>query len=189
MSTQTSHFSSRTFMTAEELFEMPDDDYRYELVKGGLIKMPPAGGRHGELGMNLGILLGSYVKRHRLGLVCGADTGFILARNPDTVRAPDVAFVSKERISPEGAPTAFWPLAPDLAVEVISPGDRYEEIQEKLSDYFHAGVKLVWIVEPRNRTVSVYRSLTEVCILTEADTLEGEGVVSGFSCAVAEIFD
>lgn len=181
--------STRTFMTAEELFEIPADDYRYELIKGELIKMSPAGGRHGEIAMNLGAILRNYVKRRRLGRVYAAETGFILARNPDTVRAPDVAFILKDRIPPEGAPSAFWPLAPDLAVEVVSPGDRYEEIQEKIADYFHAGTQLVWIVDPRNRTVVVYNSLAGSRIFTESVTIDGGDVIPGFSCSVAEIFE
>jgi Uma2 family endonuclease len=176
-------------MTAEELFEMPDDDYRYELIKGELIKMSPVGGRHAEITVNLSILIGSYVKSRRLGIVCAGEPGFILFRNPDTVRAPDVAFVTKDRIPPEGAPSAFWPLAPDLAVEVVSPGDRYEEIQEKIADYFHAGTQLVWIVDPRNRTVVVYNSLAGSRIYTESGTLDGGDVIPGFSCPVTEIFD
>jgi Uma2 family endonuclease len=187
MSAQASSF--RTFMTAEELFETPGTDYGYELVKGELIRMSPPGGIHGVLTAKLTKLLINYVDLHRLGLVCAGEPGFILFRNPDTVRAPDVAFISKDRIPPEGAPTGYWPFAPDLAVEVVSPGDRYEEIQEKIADYFHSGTRLVWIVEPKNRTVAVYNSLTEARILTESDALEGGNVIPGFSCLVAEIFE
>lgn len=185
MTTQT----FKTFMTAEELLEIPDDDYRYELIKGELIKMSPAGVRHGKLAANLSILLGNYVKPRRLGIVCGAETGFILSQNPDTVRAPDVAFIPKSRIPSEGEPTGFADFAPDLAVEVVSPNDRYEEIQEKIADYFHSGTRLVWIVEPKNHTVAVYNSLAEAQILTKSDTLDGGEVIPGFSCSVAEIFD
>lgn len=185
MSTQV----SKTLMTAEELFKMPDTKYGYELVKGELIKMSPPGGRHSELTANLSALLWNYVKSRRLGMVCTGEPGFILFRDPDTVRAPDVAFISQERIPPEGVPTEFWPLAPDLAVEVISPDDRYSEIQEKLADYFHADTKLVWFVDSSRRTIAIYRSLTEVRILTGSDTLDGGDVIVGFSCSVAEIFE
>lgn len=184
MSTQ----ASKAIMTAEELFKMPDDNYRYELIKGELIKMSPAGARHGKLAMNLGVLLSNYVKPRRLGMVCAAETGFILARNPDTVRAPDAAFISQAHIPLEGEPTGFWPFAPDLAVEVISPDDRYEEIQEKIAVYFSAGTRLVWIVDPENHTVAVYNSLAEARIFTETDPLEGGDVIPGFSCSVTEIF-
>lgn len=187
MSTQTS--SSRTFMTAEELFEMPDDDYRYELIKGELIKMSPSGVKHGKFTAKLATILSNYVNPRQLGIVCGAETGFILARNPDTVRAPDVAFISQERLPPEGEPTGFATFAPDLAVEVVSPSDRYEEIQEKIADYFHAGIRMVWIVDPKNRTVAVHNSLTEARILIGSDILEGGDVIPGFSCSAAEIFD
>src|SRR5262249_49528516 len=119
--------STIPLMTAEDLFQLPDDNYKYELVEGGLIRMLPTGGEHGDVTMNAGFLLKGYVKAHDLGIVCAAETGFILKRNPDTVRAPDASFVAKERIPPGGIPKGYWPLAPDLAVEVISPNDRFDE--------------------------------------------------------------
>jgi|SRR5215218_3860766 len=115
----------RQQVTADELLHMPDDGFRYELVQGELRRMAPAGNVHGRVAMNIGISLGNYVKAHDLGTVYAAETGFRLAEDPDTVRAPDVAFVSRPRVEAVGEAEGFWPEAPDLAVEVASPGDSY----------------------------------------------------------------
>lgn len=174
--------------TAEDLLRMPDDGYRYELVKGELIRMPPAGNIHGNRTMRLGWRLAGHVEANDLGIVFAAETGFRLASDPDTVRAPDIAFVSKRSVEEVGEFEGFWPGAPDLAVEVISPGDSYTEVEEKVEEYLRAGARAVWVVDPRRRTVTMYRSLTEIVILTENDTLDGGDIVPGFSCRVAEIF-
>ena len=175
-------------MTAEELLKLPRGQFRYELVKGELIKMPPAGFDHGVVIMNLGAPLTQHVKTNQLGVVCGAETGFVIERDPDTVRAPDIAFVRRERLPQTGRPKAFWPGAPDLAVEVVSPGDTFEEVEEKVAEWLSAGARLVWVVNPKRRTVTVYRSLTEAAILTENDELDGQEIVPGFRCRVAELF-
>ena len=112
----------------------------------------------------------------------------MLATNPDTVRAPDVAFVTKARVEEAGDFEGFWPGPPDLAVEVISPGDSYTEVEEKVEEYLNAGASAVWVVDPKRRTITVYRSLTEITILTENDTLDGEDIIPGFSCRAAEVF-
>ncbi|MBI3756420.1 MAG: Uma2 family endonuclease [Deltaproteobacteria bacterium] len=176
-------------MTAEELLQLPDDGYRYALVEGGLIRMPPAGGEHGDVTMNAGFLLKGYVKAHKLGVVSAAETGFILQRSPDTVRAPDASFVSKDRIPPDGIPKGYWPFAPDLAVEVVSPNDRFDDVQEKVAQYFVAGTRLVWVVLAKTRTVLVYRSLHDVSSLSVNDELNGVDVLPGFTCRVAELFE
>ena len=174
--------------TASELFEMPDDGFRYELVKGELRRMSPAGGEHGAVVWNLSSLLGPHIKADKLGQGFGAETGFKIAADPDTVRAPDVAFVRRERIPEAGIPKNFWEIAPDLAVEVVSPGDTYDEVDEKVNDWLDAGTRAVWVVNPRKRLVSVYRSVKDVTILTEEDVLDGGDVLPGFSCKVSEIF-
>jgi Uma2 family endonuclease len=174
--------------TADELFAMPDDGFRYELVKGELRKMSPAGGEHGVVVVNATLLLGQYVKTNDLGVCCGAETGFKIASEPDTVRAPDLAFVSRERILESGVPKKFWPGAPDLAVEVVSPGDTYSEVEEKVEQWLGAGTRAVWIVNPRRRSVTVYRSMSDVTRLSDTDELEGGEVVHGFRCKVSEIF-
>src|SRR5215218_1989425 len=144
--------------TASELFGMPDDGFRYELVKGELRKMSPSGWEHGLIVVNVTVLVGRHVKVNNLGACSGAETGFKIASNPDTVRAPDLAFVSRERIPEGDAPKNFLAVAPDLVVEVLSPGDTYTEVEEKVEEWLAAGVRAVWVLNPKRRGVSVYRS-------------------------------
>lgn len=174
--------------TASELFEMPDDGFRYELVKGELRKMSPSGWKHGVVVVNITLLLGQYVKDKKLGVCCGAETGFKIASDPDTVRAPDLSFVSRERIPEGDVPIGFWPGAPDLAVEVLSPGDTRREVEEKVADWLEAGARAVWVINPKQRGVTVYGSTTDVTRLSEGDELGGGDVVPGFRCQVSEIF-
>lgn len=175
-------------MTADELLQMPDDGFRHELVKGELKRMPPTGDEHGRVTMELASPLYQYVKLNNLGRVYAAETGFKLESNPDTVRAPDIAFVSMERIQAAGSIEGYRSGAPDLAVEVISPGNTKREMTEKVKEYFASNARLVWIVSPKLKTVTVYRSLTDIVTLTEKDTLDGGEVVPGFQIPVAEIF-
>jgi Uma2 family endonuclease len=175
-------------MTSAELLAMPDDGYRYELVKGELIKMAPAGYEHGVRTIALTTPLDTHVKAHGLGVVCAAETGFILRQDPDTVRAPDIAFISRERVEKAGAVKSYWIGPPDLTVEVVSPGDTVKEVKEKVTEWIEAGARMVWVVSPKLRTITVYRSLTDVIILTEKDTLDGGDVVPGFQIKVADIF-
>ena len=176
-------------MTAEELFDLPDDDYRYELVEGELIRMAPTGGEHGVLAVRVAYALQAYVQDNDLGIVSGAETGFILRRAPDIVRAPDAAFIAKARIPETGIPKTYWPFAPDLAVEVTSPSDRFSAVQTKIVKYFSAGTRLVWVVEPATRTVYVYRSSHDVQALGEADELSGADVLPGLRYAVKRLFE
>jgi Uma2 family endonuclease len=175
-------------VTADELFTRRKDGFRYELVKGELRKMSPAGSEHGAIIVNITVLLGQHVKSNKLGVCFGAETGFKIATDPDTVRAPDVALVSRGRIPESGIPKKFWSGAPDLAVEVLSPGDSYEEVEEKVEDWLASGARVVWIVNPRRRSVAVYRTMTDVTRLSESDELDGGDVVPGFRCKVAEFF-
>jgi Uma2 family endonuclease len=175
-------------VTADELLRMPDDGFRYELVKGELKRMSPTGDEHGRVTMEMAYALYQFVKLNNLGRVYAAETGFKLGSDPDTVRAPDVAFVSMERIQAAGRIEGYRSGAPDLAVEVLSPGNTKREMAEKVKDYFVAGARSVWVVNPKLKTVMVYRSLTDIITLTEKDTLEGGEVVPGFQIPVAEIF-
>ncbi|HEV7903802.1 MAG TPA: Uma2 family endonuclease [Pyrinomonadaceae bacterium] len=174
--------------TAEELLAMPDDGFRYELVEGELRRMSPAGHNHGRIVMRLAIPLGKFIADHNLGAAYAAETGFKLKSNPDTVRAPDVSFIRRERVEEIGETEGFWPGAPDLAVEVNSPGDRVGEVEEKVQEWLDAGTRLVWVVSPKLRVVTVYRSLTDIVTLTEKDLLDGGEVVPGFQFPVAELF-
>ena len=175
-------------MTADELLDIPDDGFRYELVRGELKRMSPAGDEHGEVGMELAIPLGAHVKKNRLGKLYLAETGFLIQTNPDTVRAPDIAFVRMERIKEIPRAKGYRVGAPDLVVEVNSPNDTVGKVEEKVADWLDAGARLVWVVSPKLKTVTVYRSLTDIITLTEKDTLDGGDVVPGFKIPVAEIF-
>ncbi|WP_420627210.1 Uma2 family endonuclease [Candidatus Leptofilum sp.] len=175
-------------MTIEELAKLPPDQSRGELIQGEFFSMSPAGHSHGIIALNISSQLWLFVKQNKLGNVYAAETGFILARNPDTVRAPDAAFVQQERLSHQPE-TGFFEGAPDLAVEVISPSETVDDVESKVIDYLNAGTQLVWLIYPRTRTVTVYRSLTDIHILTTDDVLEGGTLLPGFSVLVKEIFE
>ncbi len=180
---------TRTLMTAEELLRLPDDGRRYELVAGELIEMAPAGGEHGYVAGQVIHWLGSFRGTAGIkGALFAPGTGFLLARDPDTVRAPDVAYVGPERLVQ--ARVAGYPeLAPDLVVEVISPGDTAEEVHERVMEWLGAGARLVWALYPRPRSVVAHRPGGEARVLQADDTLDAEPVLPGFSCRVAELFD
>jgi Uma2 family endonuclease len=175
-------------MTAEELLRLPRGRFRYELVKGELITMSPAGSEHGVVIMNLAAPLAQHVKANNLGVVFGAETGFKIAENPDTVLAPDIAFICRERIPESGIPKEYWRGAPDLAVEVLSPGDAPRKVEEKVAVWLSAGAKLVWTVNPKRKTVTIHRATKNASTLSENDELDGEDIVPGFRCRVSEIF-
>jgi Uma2 family endonuclease len=175
-------------MTAEELWRLPDDGTRRELVRGELRTMAPAGYEHGKIETKLTWRLAEHVEKSKLGDVVGADTGFVLARDPDLVRAPDAAFVSRARLEQTRASKQFFPGPPDLAIEIVSPSDTLYEIDEKVDDYLAAGTLLVWVVNPRRRTVTVHRPGGQQVVLREADQLTGEDVVPGFACPVGSLF-
>ena len=177
-------------MTADELIRLPmGRGERYELVCGGLRIMSPAGFEHGDVAMNLGERLKAYVRKKRLGKVPAAETGYKLRRNPDTVRAPDVSFVSKARAEKAGKVTGYFPGAPDLAVEVVSPDDKAEEVQEKVREYFKYGTRLVWVIYPRTQEVEVWSSARKSVILSSGDKLNGAEIVPGFTCPIEDLFE
>lgn len=180
--------STRTLMTADELMSLPDDGMRHELIEGEITTMAPAGYQHGKVAAKLLIRVGSFVEDKELGSVYAAETGFRIATDPDTVRAPDLAFVSRDREPEVDAPRGFGRGAPDLAVEVISPDDSYEEVELKVQQWLAAGTRMVWVANPRTRTVAVHTAGAGVAILSDRDALEGGGVLPGFSCRIAEIF-
>ncbi len=150
--------------------------------------MSPAGFKHGAIVARLTGALVPHIEANDLGEVTGAETGFKLASDPDTVRAPDVGFVRRERIPVGELTEKFWPGAPDLAVEVISPNDTLYEVDERVEDYLAAGVRLIWIVNPKKRTVTVYYQNSQPLTLGENDMLDGSDVVPGFQYNVARLF-
>ena len=180
--------ASQQAMTLDELYELPDDELRYELVNGWLVSEPPPGVRHGHTITNLAMLLGAHVRAHKAGVVLSGDTGFILHRSPDTVRAPDIAFVRLERYQALDDKRLAMPGAPDLAIEILSPGDRRGEIHAKVADYLEAGTALVWVVDPDSEQVFSYRSLFEPQCHSGSDTLTAGDLLPGFSIEVDDIF-
>ena len=174
--------------TAEKLALLRHDDARYELVKGELRVMSPAGGRHGRVATKLAQLLANHVDAADLGIVYAAETGFILKRNPDTVRAPDVAFVSKTRAEQIEDETGFIPFAPDLAAEVISPKDLFSAVEEKAFDWLSAGTRLVLLVDPSTRRVHAYRSAGNIIVLCEGEELHADDVVDQWQLQVGSLF-
>ncbi len=178
---------TRTLMTADELLRLPDDGQRHELVAGELRTMPPSGEEHGAVAMTLGADLGHYVRVHGLGRVLGAGTGFLLTIDPDTVRAPDVAFISRGRATTHPVPD-YWPGAPDLVVEVVAASDLYTDVEEKVAMWLEHGTQMVIVVNPCGRTVMVHRSPTQARWLTIKDALDGEDVVPGWTMPVRDLF-
>lgn len=175
-------------MTAEELRGLPGDGWRYALVGGELQRMTPAGFDHGAVVMNVAVPLAQHVWSRRLGVVCGAETGFVLARRPDTVLAPDAAFVRGERVPASGRPAAFWEGAPDLAVEVTSPGDTRLEVAEKVASWLAAGTRVVWVADPRRRTVTIHEPGAAPRRLADPDVLDGAPLFPAFRLPVADVF-
>ena len=171
-----------TDMTVEEFLE--SDLERYEYVKGALMPMPPTSGEHGDISTNLFLFLGPYVHENQLGRVYTSDTGFQIG---DRVLMPDIAFISAARLPDDRR--KMFSIPPDLAVEVVSPTDAQFRVVEKALVYLAAGTRLVWVIEPVAKTVTVYRSETDIKVLTREDTLTGEDVVEGFSCQVSQLFE
>ncbi len=172
--------------TAEQLLQTPGLG-RCELLRGELVLMSPAGSEHGGIAANVAAALVAFVKKNRLGRVFGAETGFQIAHDPDTVRAPDAAFVRAERIG-SALGRGFFQGAPDLAVEVVSPGDRASEVLAKVQDWLDAGSRQVWVIDPQTRTVTVYRSRREISVLEASETLSAEDLLPEFRFPVAELF-
>ncbi len=175
-------------MTAQELSGYRNEPYRQELIAGRLCEMEPTGFLHGHVTSWVGHLLLEHVRAHRLGVVVGAETGFVLARGPDTVRAPDAAFVRAERVAPGSLPETYWPGPPDLALEVLSPNDRQEEVTAKALDWLAAGAQAVVVLDPRRQVATLYRSPSDVRVLGPGDVLDLDPELPGFSVGVAELF-
>jgi len=173
-------------MTASELASLSDDSYRHELSVGLLVAEPLPSHRHDRTRRRLERLLEAFVECHQLGEVFG-EAGYVLARDPDTVRGPDLSFVSRARLSnfDDGR---FFSGAPDLAVEILSPSNRPAEMHAKVADYLTAGARLVWVVDPERRSVTTYRELLAPRVLQLNESLSGEDVLPGLSIALEAIF-
>lgn len=176
--------------TAEDLLRLPTGlGERFELVEGELRTMSPGGSLHGKVAARAALLLGQHVAARHLGEVVGAETGFVLKRNPDTVRAPDAAFIAAVRVPAGGLPETYFDGAPDLAVEVVSPGDTAQDVQSKVTDWLQAGTRMVWVLYPKSRQVFVFRAGGRVDALAADALLDGDDVLPGFACPVRDLFE
>jgi Uma2 family endonuclease len=172
-------------ITADELLAMPNDE-PCELIAGEVVMMTPAGSEHGAIASRIFLLLGSHAATRRQGRVMSAETGFLIARDPDTVRVPDLAFVRRDRQA--DSHKGYFPGPPDLAVEVVSPTDRATDVEAKAQALLDAGTVVVWVVWPETRSVTVHRAGQPPRILHEQDAITGEDVLPGFQCSVVEFF-
>lgn len=152
-----------------------------------MVVREPPGYRHGRVAARLAKILMDHVDERDLGEVVAAETGFKLASDPDTVRAPDVAFIRRDRL-PDPPPAGFAELAPDLVVEVLSPNDRPGEVLAKVADWLNAGSVLVWVVDPARRSARVYRADGSEVLVPEDGVLDGEGILPGFACPLAALY-
>lgn len=181
--------TSTALMTADELTQLPDGEgFRYELIDGELISMPASGFPHGRTTVRLTGPLSQFVWDHGLGEVFAAETGYKLTSNPDTVLAPDISFITKKRIVETGEHKGFWPGAPDLVVEILSPDDRPSKIKAKTSRWFVGGARQVWIVDPKTCTVTIHRSPSDSITFSGSDELEADDILPGFRISLDRIF-
>jgi Uma2 family endonuclease len=178
--------TSTALMTAEELIRLPRGYFRAELINGELITMPLPRVPHGRAATRLGMSLGQFILDHDLGETYITDVGCQLTRNPDTVVAPDVSFVSKERLKQAGDVTGYWQGPPDL--EVYSPGYRPGKVSKRISRLFSCGTKQVWIVDLKHSTVTVYRSPSDTTTFSGSDYLEAQDLFPGFRLSLDRIF-
>ena len=169
-------------MTLEEFLESDLEGYEY--IKGELIPMPSTSVEHGYISANAAEYLGSHIRENQLGCISVSGTGFKVG---ERVLIPDIAIISTDRLPADQSKTS--PVPPDLAVEVVSPSDTLRRVEDKVFAYLEAGTQLVWVISPGAKTVTVYRSETDITVLTRNDTLSGEEVVKGFSCQVAKLFE
>lgn len=178
--------ATKTLLTAEEFARTGPETDDCELIRGAVVRMPPAGDRHGEVCVNLAYLLKAYVKNRGNGKVLGNDSGIITRRDPDSVRGVDVAvFLSPNWQAPEG----YTDSPPDLAVEVRSPEQRWTSVLTKVGEYMEMGVRLVWIIDPRRQRVTIFRQEDEPITLAAENEIDGGDVLPDFRCRVAEFFE
>jgi Uma2 family endonuclease len=180
---------TRKLLTAEEFARMPTpvDGSRQELVRGEVITMPPPSHLHGRVQIKVGYVFESFLSKNPIGQAT-VNSGVITETGPDSVRGPDVAFWSIERMPLDAEPVVYANVAPDLCVEILSPSNRTHRMQEKVREYFASGVRMVWVVNPDQRTVTIYRQPSEGRTLWEDAIITGEDVLPGFECRIADFF-
>ncbi|MBI5081448.1 MAG: Uma2 family endonuclease [Chloroflexi bacterium] len=176
-------------ITGEELWAMGSAGDLYELIEGRIIYMSPTGFLHGQYEVGISEKLNRFVRQHKLGKVVSGEVGVYITRNPDTIRAADVAYISKERYAQHDKSKGYLTVAPELVVEILSPDDRWNDVTQKMREYFSIGVKLMWIADPQSRRVYAYRSPTEAREFKASDTLTADDVLPGFSVPVDELFE
>ena len=175
-------------MTIEELEQLPEDEGRFELLDGDLIEMAPTGFDHGKLSTRMLTLINVFVLERELGTVVGTDAGFILRRDPNRVLAPDIAFVSAEQFAIDAEQPGFLELAPDFVVEIVSPSDRWNYVNDKVNAYLDAGVRLIWVVDPRRKEVIVHTPDRVARTVAGDTTLDGGDVLPGFEITLGKLF-
>jgi Uma2 family endonuclease len=173
-------------MTAAELARVDLPNKSTELVRGRLIVREPPGTNHGRVQSNLNFRVAAFVHAHMLGAVFGQDTGFKIASDPDTVRAPDLAFIARERV-PLIPARGYAAMAPDLVAEILSPDDRAADVLAKIGEWLAAGVRLAWVIDPERVTAQAYRADGSVAVIASDGALDGEGVLPGFRCSLREL--
>lgn len=182
--------STQLPITAEKFLYRTSNDVRFELIRGVAQRTPFHSSLHGQMAMRVGAALFEFVKENQLGAAFASGTGFLIEQDPDTVRAPDAAFVSQDKLDKQPIGQGFRPGAPDLAVEVVSPRDAYVQVEQKVNQWLDAGCQIVWVVNPGQQTVQVYRvkARSATSILRVGDSISGDDLLPGFSLAVAELF-
>ena len=181
--------TKQELLTADDLLRLYSQGVRGELIRGVLCKTMSVGQEHGEIVVNLAALLWNFIRAQRLGRLVASDSGVWLERDPDTVREPDIAFFSAEKVPPGVRVTGYSETVPDLVVEVHSPSDSMREVHDKARMWLSYGVRLVWVVHPDTRTIDVHHQEHRVSTLTETDALDGADVLPGFSCVVSDLFN
>ena len=175
-------------MTAQQLAAFPNDGNRYELLEGELRMMSPAGNKHGRIAAMLTAELWNHVEANGLGSVYAAETGFLISKNPDTVRAPDVAFITQARLDSVGPVEGYWPGAPDLAAEVLPPHDSFTDVEDKALGWLDSGTRVAWAIDSKHRRVTIYRSRNDIVVLEADARLEESELLPGWSISIADLF-
>ncbi len=176
-------------MTVEEFAQLHSDYWRYELIRGEVLRMPPAGGRHGLIAGEVAIRVGHALLTSGAGKTFLADTGFLLARDPDVLLAPDAAFIRADRLSKDVVKIGYLEIAPDIVLEVLSPNDRASDVMAKVSEYLRAGAQILWLVDPDRKTITVYRPGMQPEELSGSDELDGGEIIPELRIPLAEIFE